>query len=143
MSQENRKKKSIIRRERKEEIRKELKNSAQWKVVSKHRRISPKKLTPVVNEVRGISYIRALSILDYIPRKGAFLVKKTIASAVSNAIYSDNNLDEDSLYIKEIYVNEGPRIKRLHRNSRGQADVIQKRTSHIVVVVAKREDENK
>jgi hypothetical protein len=69
------------------------------------------------------------------PHKGARLIKKTVVSAASNALNQDKQLEEDMLYIKEILIDEGPRMKRVWFRGRGRADMLLKRMCHITVVV--------
>lgn len=97
--------------------------------------VSPTKVRRVADNVRMKPYPEAIAILDNLPHKGAELLKKVIVSAASNALYQNKNLDEDMLYVKELYVNEGPRLKRLWHRARGRADLLQKRMSHITAVV--------
>lgn len=97
--------------------------------------ISPTKVRPIANVVRRRSYTDAMAVLENMPQKGAALLRKVVHSAASNALYRNKNLDEDMLYIRELYVNEGPRLKRLWRRGRGRADILLKRMSHITVVI--------
>jgi large subunit ribosomal protein L22 len=76
-----------------------------------------------------------MSVLENIPHKGARLLRKTVKSAASNALNTNKQLDEDMLYIKEILVNEGPRMKRVWFRARGRADMLLKRMCHITVVI--------
>lgn len=69
------------------------------------------------------------------PQKGARLIGKTLKSAVSNALNANSKLDEDMLYVKEIKIDEGPRLKRIWFRARGRADQLLKRMCHITVVV--------
>jgi large subunit ribosomal protein L22 len=100
--------------------------------------ISPTKVRRVANEVRKKPYVEAMAILDNLPHKGAKLLKKVIHSAASNALYQNKNLDEEMLFVKELYVDEGPRMKRLWRRGRGRADMLLKRMSHLTAVVDER-----
>jgi large subunit ribosomal protein L22 len=69
------------------------------------------------------------------PHKGARLIRKTVVSAASNALNRDKQLVEDMLYIKEIKIDEGPRMRRVWFRARGRADMLLKRMCHITVVV--------
>ena len=69
------------------------------------------------------------------PQKGAQLIGKTVKSAASNALADNKKLDEDMLYVREIYIDEGPRLKRIWFRGRGRADMQVKRMCHITVVV--------
>jgi len=63
------------------------------------------------------------------------LLKKVIASAAANALYSNKNLDEEMLYVRELQINEGARMKRIWPRARGRADRVIKRSCHISVVI--------
>ena len=106
-----------------------------FKAISKHLMISPTKLRRVANEVRNKPYVEAVAILENLPQKGAKYLRKTIQSAASNALYQNKQLDEEMLYIKELQINEGPRLRRVWPRSRGRRDLLLKRMSHISVVV--------
>lgn len=106
--------------------------------VMKYIRISPLKVRSVANEVRGKGIREALGILRFSPRKASVFIRKTVESAVSNA-ENNNNLNRDALFVSEIYIDEGPTLKRFRPRARGSADRILKRTSHITVVVKERE----
>ena len=102
---------------------------------AKYLMISPRKIRRIADHVRKKPYSEALAILESLPHKGAKLLKKVIASAAANALYNNKKLDEDILYIKELNVDEGPRMKRLSPRARGRADQLLKRMSHISVVL--------
>lgn len=96
---------------------------------------SPTKVRPVANVIKRKSCSQALAILDVMPQKGATLIKGTLKSAVANALNANKKLDEDMLYVKEIRIDEGPRLKRVWFRARGRADQLLKRMCHITVVV--------
>lgn len=108
------------------------------RAIAKYVRISPRKMKPIVDLVRGKSVDEALAILRFTPRKGARVLEKVINSAVANA---ENNygMDKDSLYVYQVYANQGPTLKRWRPRAQGRAYQILKRTSHIGVVVKERE----
>jgi large subunit ribosomal protein L22 len=89
----------------------------------------------VADLVRRRPYPEALSILENMPHKGARLIRKTVKSAASNALAGNKQLDEDMLYIREIQIDDGPRLKRVWFRGRGRADTLLKRICHITVVV--------
>ncbi len=97
--------------------------------------VSPLKVRPIANNVRKRPYGEAMAILESMPHKGARLIRKVIASAAANAIYNNKKLDEDMLYVRELQINEGPRMKRLWPRARGRADRLLKRMSHILVIL--------
>ncbi|MCQ2548023.1 MAG: 50S ribosomal protein L22 [Clostridia bacterium] len=108
------------------------------KAVAKYVRMSPIKLKPVADLVRGKDLTEALTILKFTPGKGAVLVEKVVESAAANA---ENNfdLDRDNLFVKEIKINQGPTMKRWRAGSQGRASMILKRSSHIDVTLAEKE----
>jgi large subunit ribosomal protein L22 len=89
----------------------------------------------VTREIQGLPVSAALDILAFTPKKAAFLVGKTLKSAVANA-ENNANLKADGLVVKEAIVGEGPTLKRLMARARGSGSRILKRTSHIRVVLS-------
>jgi len=104
------------------------------KAVTRYVRISPRKVRLVTELVKGKTAEEALSILKFLPKKAARLVSKTLQSAVANA-EQNSNIDVDTLYIKRIFVDEGPSMKRWRARAMGRATRILKRTSHITVIL--------
>lgn len=102
--------------------------------VAKGVRMSPRKVGVVAALVRGRSVEDALTILKHTPRRSALPVQKAVASAKANAEHN-HNYKADSLFITEISVTAGPRIKRFRPAAHGRALPFQRRTSHIRVVV--------
>ncbi|CAL4043759.1 50S ribosomal protein L22 [Buchnera aphidicola (Tetraneura ulmi)] len=96
---------------------------------------SAQKLRLVANLVRGKKVSTALSLLTFIKKKSALLLKQVIESAVANSEHNDS-LDIDDLKIIKILIDEGPTVKRMIPRAKGRADRILKRTSHITVVVS-------
>jgi len=76
-----------------------------------------------------------MSILDNMPHKGARLISKTVKSAAYNALSKNKQLDEDMLYVREIFIDDGPRLKRVWFRGKAKADTLLKRMCHITVVV--------
>lgn len=105
------------------------------RAVAKYMRISPQKARLVADMVRNKPVDEALMILKFTPKKGARFISKTLRSAVANAENSEM-MDMDGLYIKSIFVDEGPRLKRWRPRAMGRATRIIKRTSHITIVLA-------
>ena len=106
-----------------------------YRAISRFLLGSPFKIRPVADLVRRRTYPEAVSILENMPHKGARLIQKTVKSAVSNALADNKKLEEDMLYVREIYIDEGPRLKRIWFRGRGRADMQKKRMCHITVVV--------
>jgi len=107
------------------------------KAVAKYLRMSPSKIKPVTDLVRGKDLEEALTILKFTPGKGAALVEKVVQSAAANA---ENNYDMDrsKLYVAEIYANQGPTMKRWRAGAQGRAGKILKRSSHVGVTLKER-----
>ena len=105
------------------------------KATAKTVRIPARKARLVIDLIRGKKVADALGILKFTPRKGAYLIEKVLNSAIANA---ENNfdLDVEDLYVSEAYVNEGPTLKRFRPRAKGSASPINKRTSHITIVVS-------
>ncbi len=98
-------------------------------------RIAPRKAIPVVDMIRGQQVPMALAMLKHTPRHAARVVEKILRSAVANAEQKEMG-DGESMVISKAFVNCGPTYKRVRARSMGRANAIQKRTSHITVVVA-------
>ncbi len=96
---------------------------------------SPTKVRPVAKVVKHKSYPAAMAILENMPQKGAVLISQAMKSAASNALYQNKQLDEDMLVIKDVLIDEGPRLKRIWCRGKGRADMLLKRMCHITVVV--------
>ncbi|NIZ40249.1 50S ribosomal protein L22 [Entomospira nematocerorum] len=116
-----------------------MRNESGFRAVAKYLPMSAHKIRPVADVVRSKNYEQAMAILEAMPQKGAFLLKKVIKSAASNAMDRDAQLDESVLFIKELFVDEGPQQKRLWARSHGKADRLLKRSAHITVVVDRKE----
>lgn len=110
----------------------------QARAEAKHVRISPRKMKPIADLVRGKNVKEAQNILKFTPRKGAEIFLKVLNSAVANA-ENNHHLDVETLIVKEIYANQGPTLKRWNAGSMGRANPILRRSSHVGVVVAEKE----
>ena len=104
------------------------------RAVASHIRIAPRKVRIVVDLIRGKQVGEAFAILKHTPKVASEVVEKLLKSAVANA---ENNYDmnTDDLYVSQVFVDQGPTLKRIHPRSRGQAFKILKRSSHITIVV--------
>ena len=103
--------------------------------IYRYARISPFKAREVTREIQGLPVSAALDLLTFTPKKAAFLIGKTLKSAIANA-ENNANLKPDGLVVKEAIVGEGPTLKRIMARARGSASRIQKRTSHIRIVLS-------
>ena len=104
------------------------------KAMAKYVRVSPRKARLVMGQLRGMKVEEALNLLNFAPQKYAYLVKKLISSAVANA-EENSEIDVDTLFIKRIYADEGPTLKRFRPRALGRATRIRKRTSHLTVIL--------
>ena len=108
------------------------------KAVAKYVRMSPIKLKPIADLVRGKDLNEALNILKFTPGKGSEIVEKVVQSAAANA---ENNFDmnPDNLYVAEISANQGSTMKRFRAGAQGRASMILKRSSHVAVTLKERD----
>ncbi len=107
------------------------------RAVGKYLRVSPYKVRLIADMVRGKKVEDALTILKFLPKKSGRLINKTLRSAVANA-ENTQAIDVDTLVIKTILVDEGPKLKRWRPRAMGRATRILKRTSHITMVLAEK-----
>ena len=125
-------KKAVVRREPATEAR----------AFQRGTRQSPYKMRLVIDQIRGKDVNEALALLTFSKKHAAKQISKTLKSAVANAEQAaratNASLDVDSLYIKHAIINEGPKLKRFMPAAQGRATPIQKRTSHVEIVVAER-----
>ncbi|MBA3028174.1 MAG: 50S ribosomal protein L22 [Desulfobacteraceae bacterium] len=105
------------------------------KAVAKYMRIAPRKVRILIDSIKGKTAEKGLDHVKFMPQKGAKMLEKVIQSAVANADHN-KGIDVDSLVISNIYVDEGPSLKRFHARARGRGAKIIKRTSHITVILA-------
>ena len=101
-------------------------------------RISPRKVKIVCDLIRGKDTKTAQAILMATPKAASELLLKLLKSAVSNA-ENNHNMDPEKLYVSATYANPGPILKRFMPRAQGRAYRINKRTSHITIVVAERD----
>ncbi len=106
----------------------------QVKSIYKYARISAFKAREVTREIQGLPVSAALDIVMFSPKKAAFLIAKTLKSAVANA-ENNNDLRAENLVVKEAVVGEGSTIKRSRPRARGSASPIRKRTAHIRIIL--------
>jgi large subunit ribosomal protein L22 len=97
-------------------------------------RVAPRKAKPVIDMIRGQQVPTALAMLKHTPRHAARVVEKILRSAVANAEQKEMG-DSESMVVSKAFVNCGPTYRRARPRSMGRANAIQKRTSHITVVV--------
>lgn len=109
------------------------------KAVAKSVRVAPRKARLVIDLIRGKDVDEAVSILRHTERGVSPIIEKVLMSAVANAEHN-YELDPDNLKIKAAYVDEGVTLKRFRPRAQGRASAINKRTSHITVVVEEKKE---
>ncbi|AIQ49564.1 MULTISPECIES: 50S ribosomal protein L22 [Paenibacillus] len=100
-------------------------------------RISARKAKLVVDLIRGKQVGEAIAILRHTPKSASPVVEKLLNSAIANAEHN-YSMDVNSLFVSEIFVNQGPTMKRFRPRAMGRASRINKRTSHITLVVSEK-----
>lgn len=108
------------------------------KAVLKNISISPQKARLVINEIRNQDVEKALQFLTHTNKKAAQIIKKLLDSAIANA-ENNHGQDIDELVVSSAYVDEAPTLKRFQARAKGRGNRILKRSSHITVIISKRE----
>jgi large subunit ribosomal protein L22 len=109
------------------------------KAVAKTVRIAARKVRLVADLIRGKQVGEAVAILRLTPKAASPVVEKVLKSAIANAEHN-YDMDVNNLVISEAYVNEGPTLKRFRPRAQGRASAINKRTSHITIVVSEKKE---
>ena len=113
------------------------------RAVQRTTRQSPYKMRLVIDQIRGKDVNEALALLKFSKKHAAKQIEKVLNSAVANAEFkareSNESIDVDQLYVKKAIINEGPKLKRFMPAAMGRATPIQKRTSHVEIIVAEKE----
>ena len=122
---------SQIKRERNEN--KDTRPSAKLS----YARMSVQKACYVLDAIRGKDVATAIGILTYSPRYASAVIRKLVESAAANA-ENNNGLSRNNLYVAECFANKAPTMKRIHPRAQGRAYRIEKRTSHITVILDER-----
>ena len=112
---------------------------SQAKAIAKTVRIAPRKVRLVVDLIRGKQVGEAVAILQLTPKAASPVVEKVLKSAVANAEHN-YDLDVNNLVVSEVFVDEGPTLKRFRPRAQGRASAINKRTSHITIVVSEKKE---
>ena len=114
----------------------EIETSVEIKAVAtlKYARISARKVKIVADLIRDKAIDEALAIVKFTPKASSEIIEKLLKSAIANA-ENNHHMNRASLYVAEIYANQGPTLKRIRPAAKGSAVRIRKRTSHITIVV--------
>jgi large subunit ribosomal protein L22 len=117
--------------------------ASEARAIQRTTRQSPYKMRLVIDQIRGMDVNDALALLKFSKKHAALQIAKVLQSAVANAEQharaANESLDVDTLFVKRAIVNEGPKLKRFMPAAMGRATPIQKRTSHVEIVVAEKE----
>ena len=115
------------------------------RAINRYVNSSPRKMRLVIDLIRGKSVPEALSILHFTPKHASKVAERVLRSAVTNLHQKDEGgrIDNDTLYIKTVYVDGGPSMKRMLPAPMGRAYSILKRSNHLTIVVAQREKKEK
>ena len=108
------------------------------RAIARYMRVSPRKARTVLDLIRGKDVLRAREILLFNERNVSEIIEKCLNSAVANA--EREGVKAENLYVKTTYADDGPTIKRFRPRAKGSAFRIRKRTCHITVIVATREE---
>ncbi|SES89737.1 50S ribosomal protein L22 [Anaerobranca gottschalkii] len=109
------------------------------KSVARYVRIAPRKVRIVLDLIRGKSVSDALAILKFTPKAASPILEKVLKSAVANAEHN-YDMDVNKLYISKAFADQGPTLKRFRPRAQGRATRINKKTSHITIVVAEKKE---
>ncbi|MCC6865010.1 MAG: 50S ribosomal protein L22 [Ignavibacteria bacterium] len=111
------------------------------RAVKRYIQSSPRKMRLVVDLIRGKAINDALNILHFSPKHGSKVVEMTLRSAISNLTnkVDSGRIDEKDVYVKTVYVNGGPVLKRMLPAPQGRAYRVRKRSNHLTIVVAEKE----
>jgi large subunit ribosomal protein L22 len=111
----------------------------QAKAVARTVRIAPRKARLVVDLIRGKQVGEAVAILNHTPKAASPIVEKLLKSAIANAEHN-YEMDANNLVVAQVFVDEGPTMKRFRPRAQGRASAINKRTSHITIVLSEKKE---
>jgi large subunit ribosomal protein L22 len=111
----------------------------QAKAIARQVRVAPRKARLVVDLIRGKHVGEAFAILRNTPKAASPIVEKVLKSAVANAEHN-YELEADNLVVESVFVDEGPTMKRFRPRAMGRASRINKRTSHITIIVSEKKE---
>ena len=99
---------------------------------------SPRKMRLVLDDVRGVKVDRAMNYLHFSKAKAAYQIEKTLSSAVANLMNKsdEENISTKDIYIKECFANGAPHMKRFRAASMGRISKLNKKSSHLTIVVS-------
>ncbi|MFL3052440.1 MAG: 50S ribosomal protein L22 [Candidatus Neomarinimicrobiota bacterium] len=108
------------------------------KAITRHIRQSPRKIRILLDDLRGVKVDKAMNYLHFSKAKAAYQIEKTLSSAVANLMNKSEseNLSVDSIYVKECYADGAPHLKRFRAASMGRISKINKKSSHLTIIVS-------
>ena len=108
------------------------------KAITRHIRQSPRKIRLLLDELRGSNVDKAMNFLHFSKAKAAYQIEKTLSSAVSNLMNSsdEDNISVEKSYIKECFADGAPHLKRFRAASMGRISKINKKSSHLTIIVS-------
>ncbi len=98
-------------------------------------RIAPRKVRMVADQIRGKDAAEALDVLQFTVKKAGDPLRKLLDSAIANAV-ENHSMDADALFVSQVYVDQAPTIKRWRPRAMGRATRIEKKQSHVTLVLA-------
>lgn len=121
-------------RSKQKALERQAKADTRPRAIAKYVRISPFKVRIVLDIIKGKSVNEAIAILENTPKAASEVLVKLVNSAAANG-ENNQNLARNDLYVAECYANDGPTLKRIKARAQGRAFRINKRTSHITIVL--------
>jgi len=108
------------------------------KAITRHIRQSPRKIRILLDDLRGVKVDKAMNYLHFSKAKAAYQIEKTLSSAVANLMNKSEseNLSVDDIYVKECYADGAPHLKRFRAASMGRISKINKKSSHLTIIVS-------
>ena len=107
-----------------------------YNVRVRYLRIGRRKIARLLPFIKGEYVNHAISNLTVMPQMSSIVLRKAIKSGIANAIFQSRNINPDTLWVKSAFVDKAPMLKRIRAASRGSADPILKRLSHITIVLS-------
>lgn len=110
-----------------------------FKAIARYAKITPKKARRIIRIIQGKKINEAMGILEYLPHSASYFISKVLKSAIDNARYmlgqKNINFIENNFIVTEAYVDQGPKTKRFKPRAQGRMCTIEKKTSHLTVVI--------
>jgi len=108
----------------------------EYKVKVRYLRVGRRKISRLIPFVKGIYVSRGIANLTTMPQMSSKILRKAIKTGIADALFKSRNINPDTLWVKNAYVDQGPTLKRIRPASRGSADPILKPFSHLTVILS-------